>query len=298
MSWKSVLELSSRRQRTAGSEEELLRAVANAADLRIGTEFRHNEHIDIRSTDSDLIREFMTFDVTYLVENRWAAGICTRRQPVLLPGGLGPKPSLSLFMYNQNGQQAVASLGLDGPPPAGRRGADKVFAHEMSRYHQQDAWDNATNAPSQNFIYDFDTYRFLVEDRWRPVLHNAADGTILAGSVGELAEHVNQGANVKVGISRLCDDLAADKSALVQHEVFVGTVATYHYTGRKLFIAATQPLVRVRPAIPMAYASESWDMGWLVVRSDGRVASMLYDPYTLCPHQKPLRCGVRWFVDQ
>ncbi len=299
MAWSRVLELSSSRQRVAGSEEELVGAIARAADLRVGTQFRHNEHIDTASTDSDLIREFMRFDVTYLLERRWSAGICTRRQPVMLPGGIGPRPSLSLFMYNQNAQQAVARLYLDGPPAPGKLGPGPLDApHNMPKYHQHDAWDAGTNAPSQNFVYDFDSYRFMVEDRWRPVLHHAADGSVIDGSVSELAEHVNQGANVKVGIAGVCDSLASQGTTPIEHEVFVGTVATYYYCGRKLFIAATHPLVRVRPAIPLVYTSGGWDMGWLVVRSDGQVASVLYDPYTLHPRQHPMRCGVRWFVDQ
>lgn len=53
----------------------------------------------------------------------------------------------------------------------------------MPRYHQQDSWDATTNTPSSNFIYDFDSYRFLVNDRWREVLAHAADGSVVAGSV-------------------------------------------------------------------------------------------------------------------
>ena len=49
--WKTVLTLDQQRRCVAGSQQALIEAVSRGADLRIYTEFRHNEHID---TDSDL----------------------------------------------------------------------------------------------------------------------------------------------------------------------------------------------------------------------------------------------------
>jgi hypothetical protein len=45
------------------------------------------------------------FRVTYLLDDSWSAGIMTLRQPVELPEGFGPRPSLSCFLYNQDGSQ-------------------------------------------------------------------------------------------------------------------------------------------------------------------------------------------------
>ena len=80
--WHSVLELDSRRNVIGGSADALCRAIHRGADLRIYTEFIHNEHIDPASANDELIREVSEFRATYLMEGRWCAGIMTLRQPV------------------------------------------------------------------------------------------------------------------------------------------------------------------------------------------------------------------------
>lgn len=97
----------------SGSSAQLAAAVGRAADLRILTEFRHNEHIDVASSNDELVREVAQFAVTYLVDGRWTAGIMSLRQPVQLPSGFGPRPSMSYFLYNEDGSQAIARLHLD-----------------------------------------------------------------------------------------------------------------------------------------------------------------------------------------
>ena len=95
-----------------------------------------------------------------------------------------------------------------------------------------------------------------------------------------------------MGIRGLCADLGE----AVEHEVFVQTGPGYYATERRIFCAGTQPVVRVAPAIPLAYRSRGWDFGWLMVRSDGLVARWLCDPYTLKFAKSEARCAVRWFV--
>ena len=165
--WTCPLVLDSSRQIVAGSQDALVRAIRRGADLRIYTEFRHNEHIDVRSPSDEKVREVAEFAVTYLVEDRWAAGLMSLRQPVSLPDGFGPRPSMSFFLYNQDGHQALGRPHLDGqktvPAPEGG-------PHPMPKYHLLDSHDPATNAPSHNFIYDFDIYKFYVVDTWEEVL--------------------------------------------------------------------------------------------------------------------------------
>ncbi len=304
-SWKVALTLDAKREPISGSADDLAAAIRRGADLRIYTEFRHNEHIDTKSDNPELIQEVVDFRVTYLLDDRWSAGIMSLRQPVDLPNGFGPRPSMSFFLYNQNGQQAIARPHLDGVPPTGEPGPSAVAGHsEMPKYHQHDSWDAATNAPSSNFIYDFNTYRFCVSDDWEEVLSHTADGEVVSGSVDALAEQFARGREFKVGIRGLCADLADDPNAQPaddpatgpDHEVFVHTGPGYYYTERKLFIAETHPLVRVRPAIPLAYGSGGWDFGWLIPRTDGFVARSLVDPYTLKFHKSDGRYAIRWFV--
>lgn len=294
--WKNVLTLDSGRNMRAGSTEALAVAIRRGADLRILTDFRHNEHIDTSSENPEMVREVSEFRVTYLLENRWTAAIMSLRQPISGPDGFGPRPSMSFFLYNQDGQQAIARPYLDGIQAKGKPGPsvpDKP--PNMPKYHTLDAWDSETNAPSSNFVYDFEIYQFLVRDDWQEVLHHNADGTIVTGSVAALAEAFRSGQEVKVGLRGLCADLKGETGAM-EHEVFVQTGSNYYYTERNLFFAGTHPVVRVKPSIPMRYMSSSWDFGWLFVRTDGFVQSLLYDPYTLKPGRKDSRQAVRWFV--
>ena len=162
MNIKKVLELSMDRRVVDGSPEELRDAVRRGADLRIYTEFRHNEHIDTSATDNQMIREVSDFPCTYLVDDRWVAAMMTLRQPVTLPDRFGPRASLSYFMYNEDGRQACARPFLDGhgyyedegtPPPEifGGGGEPKPMIH----MHDGESYAEGTNGPSTNFIYDF-----------------------------------------------------------------------------------------------------------------------------------------------
>jgi len=296
MSWECVKELSAARTVVAGTDQALVQAIGRGADLKVGTRFRHNEHIDTASASRELIAETMSFRVTYLLDGCWVAGLCTLRQPVSLPDAFG-RPSMSFFLYNQDGLQAVARPYLDGQPAKGAPGPSPLDDFtEMPRYHQFDKWDGETAAPSQNFVYEFETYRFLVDDRWQEVLRHDEAGVPLSGSVQELARAVDAGQDVKVAVTGLCSDLAAPEDPPLPHQVIAPTVARYHYTEQGLFLAATEPVVRVRPAVPLRYVSRGWDFGWLVVRSDGLVVRRLYDPYTLKARDTQCRHAVRWLV--
>jgi len=295
--WKSVLTLDSSRHEVSGSAEALVAAIRRGADMRIYTEFRHNEHIDTKSDNPELIKEVADFRITYLLENRWVAGIINLRQPIDLPNGFGPRPSMSFFMYNQNAEQAIARPYLDGEPALGKKGPAPVDDHsDMPKYHQSDNWDLGTNAPSSNFVYDFETYKFWVCDDWEEVYSHNADGSVVSGSIDKLAEGFAAGREVKVGISGLCSDMSLDSAASIPHEVFVQCGSCYYYTDRKQFMAASQPVVRVKPAIPLRYKSDEWNFGWLMPRTDGHVALLLVDPYSLKFNRKEGRYAMRWFV--
>ena len=87
--WKCVMTLDEQRKLLAGDPSELRAAVARGADLRIYSEFVHNEHIDPQSDWADPIQESMDMRCTYLVDRRWVASMLTLRQPVELPHGFG-----------------------------------------------------------------------------------------------------------------------------------------------------------------------------------------------------------------
>ena len=209
------------------------------------------------------------------------------------PLGFGPRPSMSFFMYNQDGRQAVARPHFDGVPSGGPRGPSPLRDHlDMPKYHQQDAWDAETNAPSSNFVYDFDVYRYFVRDEWREVFAHGPDGVCRGGSLDTLVDAFSEGAELKVGVGGLCDDLGST----LGHEVFVHVGPGYYHTDRRIFCAGTQPLVRVKPGIPMQYETGASDFGWLMPRTDGRVSRWLCNPYTLTFAKSEARYPLRWLA--
>ena len=293
--WKCVLQLDSTRSIIAGSDIELRDAIRRGADLRIYTEFKHNEHIDTSSDNPEIIRETSEFATTYLLNNSWVAGIMSNRQPISLPDMFAPRPSMSFFLYNQDGSQAIARPYLDRTTKTETTKAVQIDAHDdMPKSHTFDHWDGNTNAPSQNFIYDFETFRYVVRDDWREVLYNDASGKIVSGSVKILADAFTEGCEVKVGVSGLCDDFGNTNN--IEHEVFVKTGYDYYYTEQELFISGTYPLVRVKPNIPMEYTSNGWDFGWLLVRTDGYVVQRICNPYSLNFTDTKRRLAMRWFI--
>ncbi|MCC6511170.1 MAG: hypothetical protein IT423_18865 [Pirellulaceae bacterium] len=291
--WRQVLELNSARVPTAGSAADLRSAIGRGADLRIYTEFRHNEHIEPGSTNPEIVREVSDFRVAYLVDDRWVAGIMNLRMPIVPPAGFGPRASMSFFLYNEDGRQAIARPYLEGAIATGAPGPGMLDDHsDMPKYHQQDAWDTGTNAPSSNFIYDFEVFRYFVRDDWHEVLAHDAGGQVTGGSLDLLVEAFSAGAEIKVGISGLCSDLGGGP----KHEVFVHGGPAYYSTQRKIFCAGSQPVVRVKPNIPMRYVSRGWDFGWLMPRTDGTVERWLCNPYTLKFAKSQSACSLRWFV--
>ncbi len=295
--WQCALELDQQRRIVSGSEAALVKAIGRGADLRVGTEFRHNEHIDVTSPSNELIREVAEFGVTYLIDGKWAAGIMSLRQPIELPVGFGPRPSMSFFLYNQDGTQAIARPFLDGTQASGVKGPAEVVSPDgMPRYHQFDSWDEETRAPSHNFVYDFDHYRFHVNDTWREVLSHTSTGEVRGGSVAALIEAFSAGSEVKLAVDNVCSDLAVDPQTAPEHELFIQGGSSYYYTGQQLFMIGTHPIVRVSPDMPLRYSSDNWDFGWLMVRTDGHVVYRRCDPYTLQFSDHVKHCAVRWFV--
>lgn len=177
--WKNVLELDHDLSIKGGGGKALQEAIQRGADLRIYTEFRHNEHVEPGSDNAEIVQEVSDFRVTYLIDGRWVAGIMNLRMPIIPPAGFGSRASMSFFLYNQNGRQGIGRPYLDGSPATGRPVPAPLDDHnDMPKYDQHDAWDTGTNAPSSNFTYHFETFRYLVRDDWREVLAHSADGAV------------------------------------------------------------------------------------------------------------------------
>ena len=296
-SWECVLTLDARREVIGGSQTALYDAVQNGADLRIYTEFLHNEHVDVTSASAERVQEVAEFAVTYVIDRRWVAGLMNLRQPVQLPDAFGPRSSMSFFLYNQDATQAIARPFLDGfPAEFSGSGASTEPAAKMPKFHLLDQWDTGTNAPSENFVYDFDVYRFLVSRTWREVFSHDADGQVVHGSLAALVDAFAAGSAIKLAVSGISDRLLDEGEEKIAHETLVQVGSAYYYTDQQLFVAGTHPLVRIKPGVPLRYASGGWDFGWLIARSDGHLVYRRYDPYSLATADESFCGSVRWLV--
>ena len=294
MAWTSTLELGSDQRITAGSADTLRQSVRNGADLRIYTSFRNNEHLDTSSNNSELVDEVSEFRTTYLIDDRWAAGIMTTRMPVAGPDGFGPQPSMSYFLYNEDGRQSIARLHLEETFETASPGEHPAKDYpDMPKYHEATRWDDRTNAPSSNFFYAFEQFRFFTNGAWREVYAHESDGRSRSGSLEALVEAFRQGCQIKVGLENLCQDLGENR---LPHVAFIPCGPGYYHTESKIFYAGSHPTVRVAPSIPMEYRSRNWDCGSLFVRSDGFVEYWKRDPYTLAFSKQIMHLGIRWFV--
>ena len=289
-----VLELDDTRNITSGSPDLLNQALARGADLKIETVFRHDEHMDMDSPIKDHVLEVSEFPASIIVDGRWSASFMTMRQPADVPHGFGPRASLSLFMYNQDGTQGIARPYLDGQPASGMKGLYEPYAYsEHKKMHYLSCFDKETNAPSDNFIYAFDHFRYLVCDRYRLLCSFGQKGELLAGNKEALWEAVRAGADIKVGITGICSELPAAQP--YDHILYVRAAFLYHYKESGLLVAETHPFVRVAPAIPLRYSSDNWDYCWAIVRTDGACSVMRMDPYTLAFTETKMRFKVSWF---
>lgn len=288
----NVLELDSRRQIVSGSTKRLNQAIAAGADLRVSTGFRHNEHIDVTSTDNQLIVETSAFAQTVLIDGIWSAAFMTLRQPVSLRSGFGSPNALSLFLYNQDGSQALARLNLDGtadmaiPPENPAAGFQKM--------HVFGVFDSDTSGASRNFIYDFDFYRYLADDGFEELYENDADGGRRGGSVDSLADAYARGRAIKVSLRGISKVLWGDTGH--EDEIFIPCGSSYYYTQDRLMITNTLPFVSVPAGIPLQYQSRSYRYCWAVTRTDGRTEIRCLNPFDGTWQTKAAALPGRWFA--
>ncbi len=270
---RCVLALDQMRNVAGGSPEALHAAVRRGADLRIYTEFRHGEHVDTTSDHMELVREVSDFPAAYLIDGRWVSAVMTLRQPVTLPDRFGERASMSFFLYNEDGSQAIARPYLDSrgyletlgePEPLFSTGVEEK---PMKYMHVLDEFSAGENAVGSNFIYDFYAYRFLAQDDWTEIYSHDAEGNVFSGSPDALDEASSNGRDLKVAISGICCSRSPGEP-LPAHELYIQTGPHYYYSETRLMVAETRPFVRIRPAVPMVYTSDNWDFGWAIVRSD------------------------------
>lgn len=289
-----VLELDSQRNVISGSRSDLAGALDRGADLLIGTGFYYNEHIRPGHVNGELVDEVSDFRVVYRIGEEWSAGIMNLRMPVEPALGFGPRESWSYFMYNCDGSQAIARPFLDGKnlvPPTGE--SDFTQPADMPKYHIINRFDAGTNAPSENFIYDFEYYRFMVRDQWQEIYSHDEYGNTLSGSPETLADVALHGGELKAAIRNF-----QHQDGAPDYELFTFLGSTYHHLDTGLFSVNSQPVVLVDVAEPMRYASGNWSFGNMLLQNDGVVWFWSCDPYSMKYTKKSDRCAIRYFTRQ
>lgn len=289
--WVRLLELNEQRDVVAGSIEELAAAVKRGADLKSYTTFDYREHMDEPGSQEGLVQEMMSFSVTYWLEGGHMAGIQTTRYPANAALGFGDMPSLSFFLNNENGQNGIARLFLDG-----RKGFAKPPGYYSKKYKVYDEWDSETSCPSENFTYQFNEYGWWVSDSWEEILAHDAYGSVIQGSLKNLQNALRSGRRLKVGVQNLCADLVSKDEPFISHEVFIELHSVYNHHDSGFMGGESYPIVRVGPGVPLKYRSRNWNYGWILPRTDGIVHHLIINPSTCEFIRKDGRFGIRWFV--
>ena len=291
VTWDCLLRLDADREIVSGSREALAAAVRRGADLRCYSSFDYAEHMAVPGSDVGPVEEMMNFGVAYWLAGDRTAGIQTTRYPANCSLGFGDNPSLSFFLNNDDGHNGIARPFLDG-----RTGATKQTGYQSPKYVVHDHWDDETACPSENFSYRFNEYAWWVRDDWQEVLAHEADGTVVRGSLEALRDAFRAGANLKVGVRRLCAGLCCEGQSPVDHELFVEMGPIYNHADGGFLGGESQPVVRVAPGVPLRYASGNWNYGWLLPRTDGAVHQLVANPYTHEFIRRADRFPVRWFA--
>ncbi len=303
--WTLALELAPERSVRAGSKAAVAAAIGRGADLRVYTEFLFEEHIlpggNGDPSQDGLIREVIDFRETILVGDTHVGAVTTQRQPLEPPFGFnGTQPRMSFFMYTTDGDQALAGLvfgGVSGAPAPGERMVEPP-PPDMPKMGPQEFFDLGTSAPSRNFVYDMETYRYFVRYDWEEILAHDADGQATAGSFDALEAAQMAGREIKVGILDLAADLAGDPASRpsAPHTVFTPVGSGFLHTGPRVYAALTHPLVRIAAADPLRYRSGNWDVAWVFLRTDGHAVVRTLEPYTRTWADRPARFACRWFA--
>jgi hypothetical protein len=291
--WTCAYELDRSRRPTGGAPAALAAAVSRGADVRLYTTFDWVDHMGKGHPDQGEVEETIDLRTMYLFRGDWVAGLTPLRYPADAGMGFGPQPSLSFFMYNQDGQFGIARPYFQPP----EKPLDPSMRPDFGpHYHVLDWHDSQTPSPSHNAVYEFNCYRWQVRDDWREVLAHDAQGRVTGGSLDALIDAFRGGSSVKVAVRDLCRELAGPGQSPVTHEVFVELGSMYYHRERGFHSGESLPLVRIAPAVPLCYAPANWNFGWILPRTDGRVFHLAIDPYTRQITRTSGQYAARWFV--
>lgn len=257
-----------------GSLTALAHAVRGGADLRRFSTYQLE--------GTGLVEETMTLQTTWVFDDQNVGGLQTLRHPVLAGLGIVMEPSIALWIFGVTAPQSSAFVPLHGksmPDATGKwaQVSNDAFSTEVGEY-----------VPSH--------YHWWARSDWEQICVHDENGNPSLGSWEEMRKAANNGCTLKVGIKNLWSHLAPPEQETPEHEVFIECTTDFSHVDDQFIAVLTQPTFFLQPCNPLRFVGENFSLGWLVVRSDGKVQRQTLNPSTMQWERTWDRCAVRWFT--
>lgn len=253
-------------------------AVAEA--VRQGADLRRFSTYNLKGTGA--VEETMTLQTTWVFDNGHAGGLQTLRHPVNAGLGIIMKPSMSLWIFGVDAPQRSTFVPLDGKPMANATGN----------------WVNVDNEPFGRETEEFVPRRYMwwARSDWKLIYAHDKEGNASEGSWEDIRKAVKQGRILKVGIRNLWSYLTPPGEETLEHEVFIECTTDFSHLDEGFVGALTQPTFLLQPTVPLKFTGENFALGWLVVRTDGKVQRVTLNPANMQWERTWDRHAVRWFA--
>lgn len=266
---------------TNGNHEPVSGSVAAVAEaVRRGDDLRRFSTFQLEGTG--LVEETMTLQTTWVFDDDHVGGLQTLRHPVEAGLGASMQPTWALWIFNVAASQRSAFIPLDGQPMPNATG--KWTTVENDPYGSE----AETHVPKQ--------YHWWTRSGWKEICIHDQNGDPSLGSWEDIRKAANDGCIFKVGIKNLWTHLAPRDQEVPDHEVFVECATDFAHIDDKFVGSLTQPTFLLQPCTPLRFIDERFRPGWLVVRSDGRVQRLVFDPATMNWERAWDRHAIRWFA--
>lgn len=258
----------------SGSVAAVAEAVRSGSDLRRFSTYKLK--------GAGMVEETMTLQTTWVFDERNVGGLQTLRHPVDCGLGIKVQPSLALWIFPVGVQQRSTFVPLEGIPMA----------------DATDQWAQVNNNPygadDEEFVPQ--RYQWWARSDWEQICAHDELGNPFLGSWKNIHAAAHDGCVLKVGVKNLWSDFASDRKEFRDHEVFVECTTDFSHVDGEFFGSLTQPTFLIQPCIPLIFTDGYYALGWLVVRSDGRIQRRVLNPSTMQWEQKWGRYAVRWFA--
>ncbi len=266
---------------TNGDHKPIAGSVADvAAAVRRGADLRRFSTYNLKGTG--MVEETMTLQTTWVFDEGHVGGLQTLRHPVNAGLGISMLPSMSLWIFGVEAPQRSTFVPLNGKPVANATGK----------------WVRVDNEPFGRETDEFVPRRYLwwARSDWKLIYAHDKNGYSSQGSWEDIRKAVKEGRILKVGIKNLWSYLTPAGDETLEHEVFIECTTDFSHLDESFVGALTQPTFLLQPSVPLKFTGENFALGWLVVRSDGKVQRVTLNPTNMQWERTWDRYAVRWFA--